>query len=47
MDQHQLALRLKPIFVPALFQGQPNGPHLPLARGQAISCVEQIEMARP
>jgi hypothetical protein len=47
MDQHQLATRLQPVPVPALLHGQPDGPHLPLARGKTIARGKQIEMAGP
>ena len=47
VDEHQLAARLAPVLVPARFEGQPNGPHLSLAGGQAIAGRVQIEMARP
>jgi hypothetical protein len=44
MDQHQLALRLTLILVPALFHGQPYGFHRRFAGGQTITRRVQIEM---
>ena len=45
VDQHQFASRLKPVLVPALLQGQPDGFHLSLACGQPVTCREQVKVA--
>ena len=47
MDEHKLTARLATVFVPARFQGQPDGPHLPLAGGQTIAGRVQVKVAGP
>ncbi|HSG43916.1 MAG TPA: hypothetical protein VLA72_12245 [Anaerolineales bacterium] len=47
VDQHQLASRRKPVLVSTLFHGQSDRHHLPLTRGQAITCRIQIKVTRP
>lgn len=37
MDEHQLAAPIQPVLVPAMFHGQPDGLHLPLARTQTVT----------